>query len=240
MNQVILGMPHLNYNGIDYVWLSKELGNNHWSSLGSMPIFTESKERLYASFFCIELDFLKGQSAFKENAELVIDTELFRLNNQVYRSHHELYIDNKLAGEAKLDSLFVKKTANNKLIKDDPHATIVNVRDIEDLPSIHEHKRLKRQFAFNSADAIQLPFSPELYFNNVQILYFANYINLVGLSEYLTTNQMLGPIRNIKIYFFKNISVTDQVYGSTKIQNSTSTTTLFSNGQAIAHAIITR
>ena len=53
--KLTLGMPHLNYHGLDQVWLSKQLGHRHWELLGDGPAYSKTNERLYASFFCCSI-----------------------------------------------------------------------------------------------------------------------------------------------------------------------------------------
>lgn len=233
-------MPHLNYHGLDQIWLLKTLGNNHWDMLSSIPAFTKDNERLYASFYGCSIDFNKGQDAYKEGETLAVDSNIYKFNNLIYRSNHVVTGPHNVT-TATFDSIFVKKDVNtNGLIKDEP---VHNVRTIESIDSvfIEEHKRVKKEFqTFDFNSLVKLQFNPETLFNSVKILYFANYLQLVSQSEYQKFAEIQAPIKKILIYYFGNIAVTDSVYGITEKNNNIYTTTLIANNKVIAVCTITR
>lgn len=236
-----LGIPQLNYHGLDQVWLAKELGQRHWNLLSSGPALTNNNERLYASFFCVEIDFGDGQNRFCEFDQMDIDSHLFKFNSQIYKSIHT-FSNQQTTGTAVLESIFVKKANNsNRLLKDNPTR---NIRDVvtTDTVSIDNHKKIKQQVKSirNFDDFIELQFNPEVYFNCVKILYCANYLNLVAQSEFLHFPTEKSPIKNIKTYYFGNINFGDQVKALTKQHENTYTTILVSNGNVIAKCVIQR
>jgi probable biosynthetic protein (TIGR04098 family) len=240
MSKIKLGMPHLSYNGIDPVWLFKELGGNHWDLLSESVSFYNESQRLYASFFGVELDFNKGQDHFKENDQLSIKSKIFKFNSQIYRSIHSISVDNNSA-IARLDSIFVKKDiVSGSLIRDEPSQIHKNIDSI-DHTFLEEHKQIKKKLSgFDKDNFNLLPFSPESYFNGVKILYCANYLNLVLLNEYLTFKKIQQPIKKINLYFFKNIAETDQVFGSTTQINNIYETILVANNKPIGFCKIER
>lgn len=238
---VKLGMPHLTYNGLDPVWLAKQLGDNHWNMLSKGPALNSANERLYASFFCWSIDFNQGQHCYCEGDQLDINSQLFKFNNQVYRSVHTLSNGENFS-TGTFDSIFVKKDmANQKLVRDDPS---YNVNDIGKIDTVflEEHKKIKLQLRseteFNSYRNLQ--FNPESMFNAVKILYCANYLNLVFQSEWLHYAEIKQPIKSIKTYYFANIEPGDPVSGLTVIDGTTSTTKLISGNKVLSLCIITR
>jgi probable biosynthetic protein (TIGR04098 family) len=236
-----LGMPHLNYNGLDPVWLAKTLTEIHWCSLKDISSLNELNQRLYASIIAFRADFDKGQDQYKEFAQAEINSKVYKFSNQIYRSTFEISCETNIA-KATLDSIFVKKDlTSNTLVRDTPvHCN----KEFETVNSINleEHKELKKKYAVieNVNEYKELVFSPEAYFNGVKILYFANYINLVYLSEYLTFNKILDPIKKIEIFFFKNISPGDKVYGLTKQFDNVYETVLISDSKIMSYCRFTR
>lgn len=238
--EIKLGMPHLTYNGIDAVWLAKTLGNAHWSLLKTVKSFNQDNQRLYASFFAFEIDFNRGQDQFYENDELQLESNIFKFNNQIYRSMHTATVERNLA-TATFDSIFVKKDINSgALVKDEP---IGAIKDIDKINTVFldEHKRIKKQLFDKKITGLnELVFSPEAYFNGVKILYCANYLNLVLLNEWITYQEIQAPIKKIKIFFFKNINVGDRVFGVTEQRGNCYETILMANDHPLAFCEIIR
>ena len=242
MTKLKLGMPHLNYHGLDQVWLSKHLGNQHWEMLSKGPAKTKDNERLYASFFCASINFNQGQHLYQEGDDVEFDSKIFKFNGKIYRSMHTISNNNNTT-TAIFDSIFVKKDLNSHaLIKDEPDAG--NINDIAkiDRVFIDEHKKLKKELRESNIteELVELPFNPETYFNAVKILYFANYLNLVAQCEYQCIPELKQPIKDLTIYYFSNISAGDRVYGITTVDGATYTTKLYANNKAIAVCTINR
>lgn len=236
-----IGMPHLNYNGIDPVWLSKTITENHWSFLKPISLINENNQRLYASVFALEIDFGEGQDFFKEFDDAEIRSRIYKFNNQIYRSTHSITCTGNTAN-AIVDTIFVKKDlASGTLVRDTPIEAHVEFEKISSVFS-SEHKEIKKQLSNteNLNQYKELSFSREAYFNGVKILYFANYINLVYLSEYLTFNQILSPMKKLKMFFFSNIDINDKVYGLSSRKDNTYETILKSDQGVMAYCHITR
>ena len=83
-------MPHLNYNGIDPIWLSKTLAEIHWDFLKPISSINEKNQRLYASIFYFNVNFGQGQNLFKEFANTTIDSQIYKCNNQIYKSERTI------------------------------------------------------------------------------------------------------------------------------------------------------
>ena len=235
--KIKVGMPHLNYNGLDPVWLLKTSGDGHWSMLKNIKSFNENNQRLYASFFACEIDYNKGQDNFVENEEISLESKIFKFNNQIYRSVHSV-IGNQNVATLTMDSIFVKKDmTSGALVKDEPVNSDNNIQTVNTV-FLEEHKKMKKELAtLNIEKFNKLAFSPEMYFNGVKILYFANYINLSLLNEYVTFGKILNPIKKVKVFFFKNISEDDVVYGYTKNINNEYHTILMCNNKPISLCI---
>lgn len=239
--QVKIGMPHLTYNGLDAVWLLKTLGDNHWNMLSDIKSTNTDNQRLYASFFACEVDFNKGQDSFLENADLNINSKIFKFDSQIYRSTHAIDVDNNSATGI-LDSIFVRKDASGTLVKDDPDQdNQVLSMDTVNTVFLDEHKRIKKKLIELKYEKFNhLVFSPEAWFNGVKILYCANYLNLVLLNEYQTFNRIQSPIKKIKILYFKNMAVTDQLYGLTTPSELGNETIIMTNGKPMCYCLISR
>lgn len=236
-----LGMPHLNYNGLDPVWLAKTLTEIHWTNLKDISSVNDQNQRLYASIIAFRVDFDKGQDQYKEFAKIEIDDDIYKFNNQIYRSVFDIFSGTNSA-IAMLDSIFVKKDlTSNTLVRDTPIRSNKHFETVDTI-NLEEHKELKKKYSVitNKEDYKELPFSPEAYFNGVKILYFANYINLVYLSEYLTFNKILDPLKKIEIFFFKNIQPGDKVYGHTQQKGNEYETVLISDDKIMSYCKFTR
>lgn len=236
-----IGMPHLNYNGLDPVWLSKTLAENHWAFLKNVSSINDQNQRLYASVFALEIDFGEGQDSFKEFDDAEIMSKIYKFNNQIYRSKHAVCCTGNTAN-AVIDTIFVKKDLNsNILIRDNPIGSSANYDETTEI-FIGEHKQIKKQLQeFEKiSDFKELPFNPESYFNGVKILYFANYINLVYLSEYLVFQNILNPIKKVKIFFYGNINPGDKMYGYTRKKDNNYETILKSDNGIKSYCLIIR
>jgi probable biosynthetic protein (TIGR04098 family) len=239
--KIKLGMPHLTYNGLDPVWLSKTLGDNHWNLLRDITPFNLENQRLYASFFAFEINFNHGQHAFFENDILDVHSKIFKFNSSIYRSVHTFGVEDNSAA-ATFDSVFVKKDMlSGALIKDEPAVSNTKSIDTVDETFLEEHSRLKKCLSqMDVSDLKELNFTPESYFNGVKILYCANYIQLALLSEFMTYKKIPQPIKKIKGYWFKNIEWNSQVFGNTTCVNGHYETILVCKDKPIAFFTITR
>jgi hypothetical protein len=230
-----VGMPHLVYHGLDPVWLLKYIGHKHWKLIEHVRPVNKDNQRLYASFFAAKIDFLNGQQSITEKSTLEIDSEVFKFNNLIYRTLHTV---NDIS--ITLDSIFVRKDEIAGLIKDEPAYSNIDIPYTKDT-LLEEHSELKRSLLNLDTSAMnELTFNPAAFFNGVKILYCANYLNLALLSEWITYQSLLDPIKQIEIFWFKNISVGDKVYGITSNNKNVFETVLVSNHRAIGFCRIYR
>jgi probable biosynthetic protein (TIGR04098 family) len=217
--KIKLGMPHLNYNGLDETWLFKYLGNIHWDLLRSEVDMYSEDERFYASFFHIQLKFKSSQEAFKENDVLTIKSKLFRYDARVYRSEHTFGGSTMV-----MDTIFVKKNQTG-LVKYIPKHVNPKYGTVEDIGLAEYQQQKKRIFADTSCvNGNRLIFPPANVFNGVKILYCANYLFLVSLSEYVQHQKLFNPIKAIDINYYGNMDVADSLYGRTKLSEDEQST----------------
>ena len=238
VTKIKLGMPQLSYNGLDEIWLFKYCGNKHWGMLEKFVDMNENNDRFYASFFNVSLQFKTDQSAFNENDILTIRSELFEFNTKIYRSVH------KFAGcVLTMDTIFVKKTNIGLLEKHTPSTITTKCKPIKDI-GIHAFRqtRLVTKFINDPQPGNLLVFPPSTFFNNVKILYFANYLLLVSISEYMQHRSLLLPIQSIIIHYYGNTDITSLLYGRTKLHddNKSTTTYLTVNNETISYCEIKR
>lgn len=237
-NKIKLGMPNLTYYGLDESWLFKFCGNIHWNLLHEIIDVWGDGERFYASFFHVQLQFSNGQDFFKENDVIDFDSELYRYNDKIYRSIHKFN-----NGTLIMDTIFVRKQDQGNLVKYETKQIDLKCKRIDDV-GIIEHQSKKKQLL--SQPIIDcgnlLLFPPSSLFNGVKILYCANYLFLVSLSEFVQQNKMLGAIKEINIRYYGNMSVQDKLYGKTiLLEDNKSTETILSvNHIPIAYCEITR
>jgi len=220
----ILGMPQLNYNGLDEIWLLKTLGDIHWNKLGKVTDMFTAEDRYYASFFNVNIKF--EQESYEEGNKFDIESKLEKWNKKIYRSTHKFG-----KGTATLDSIFVKKHKGG-LAKHDSNST--NYCDTIKNININQHlfwkkycKNYHKHDSHNIPHKMVLPFNPILMFNGVKILYFANYVFLAQMAEWESDNTIRTPIREIQADMFGNIDVNDKVYASTWVTDKANTTYLF-------------
>lgn len=233
-------MPHLVYNGIDPVWLLKALGDTHWSLLRNVTSSHRGDKRLYASFFATEINLGSGQDFFKENSVVNVNSNLYRFNNGIYRSIHDIE-STETAGSVILDSIFVRKDYDKGvLVKDEPDDQKIPCPNIEKT-FLEDHSKLKRKFVKERPTQLnELMFSPASFFNGVKILYCANYLHLALLNEWIEYQDVLKPIKKINIFWFSNIQAGDKVFGNTIKNGNEYITTLIANDKVISYIKILR
>lgn len=231
-------MPNLNFNGLDETWLLKFCGSVHWDLLHKEVDVYSEEERFYASFFHIQVYFETDQSQYKENDELKIKSELFKYNDKIYRSIHKFGKSSVI-----MDTIFVKKATEGSLTKYKPKHTETLCQEITDI-GIGEHQDKKRRVLTEGVTfgvGNKLLFPPSNLFNGVKILYCANYLFLVSLSEFVQHKKMFSPIKSINISYYGNMMTTDNLYGKTVLLDNDSTETILTvRNSPIAHCEIRR
>lgn len=237
-NEVKLGMPNLTYYGLDESWLFKFCGSIHWDLLHEIIDVWGEGERFYASFFHVQLKFDNGQDFFKENDVIYFDSELHRYNDKIYRSIH-----NFNGGILTMDTIFVRKQEHGNLVKYEPKQVDSNCKQLNDVGLVEHQSKKKQLLSQPLVDCGNLLlFPPNSLFNGVKILYCANYLFLVSLSEFVQCDKILGSIKEINISYYGNMSISDKLYGKTVLlaDEKSSETILSVNNSPIAHCEIKR
>lgn len=235
---ITLGMPELNYNGLDEVWVLKHCGNIHWDLLKKKVDMYSICGRFYASFFHVSLRFETDQSAFTEQQVISIESELTRYSTKIYRSVH------KFNGCVLImDTMFVKKDDTGALTKYTPIAEIAGCKRVSDIGLKQYHS--KKLIAMSSSEKHQgnlLVYPPSTVFNGVKLLYFANYLYLSLLSEFVQHKMPSTPIKMLDIYYYGNMSYTDSLYGRSVLHDDdiSATTYLSINNIPISQCEIYR
>ncbi|HLA35175.1 MAG TPA: hypothetical protein VJ001_09970 [Rhodocyclaceae bacterium] len=236
-----LGIPHLNYNGLDCVWFFKELAHKHWMLLGEAKNMRENAQRLYASIYAAEVEFAGDQSQVEEDDVIEISHRLYRIANHVFRSVHILSKAGETFATFTLDSIFLKKSADKKLVRAENIERLEVGEPLHDIDVLDQHKQVKRALRGQAFDnLLHLPFSPAEYFNCIKVLYFANYLHLVSLCEFLSFDCVMPPIKRLTIYYFGNMQITDKMYGRSLQHGEHTTTTLVVNDLPVCLAKIAR
>lgn len=224
---ITLGMPHLNNQGLDEIWLLKHLGELHWKMLDKVIEVTNPRT-FYASFFNVSINFDNDQSYYREFDKLKIESKLLKFNNKIFRSVHTF--EN---GIVTMDSIFVVKNKDGDLEKHLPVFKDVEVESIE--IDLDDFQKAKKNFEVRKTNQIVLPFKN--LFNDAKILYFANFLFLVHQSEILE-NQVedTRPIRKLKIKYFGNMKIGDFI----EANSTDGVTKIFANKKQICHCEIER
>lgn len=246
-----LGMPHLGRSNLSESALFKAIGNDRWQHIESLGqtrsalIRDEAGERLYATFFFLELNFSPGMplSAFGENDSISFDTNL---------SHYsKVYLDGRytLAGcpdhWIRASNVFIyQERGPSKLSL----AVPVNV-DFSGIPELAEQpdslslcRQAKARGRFGDAEpeGIELyPGEKEFVYqidadrdlNGAGLVYFANFISFLDLAERTILSEVDDPVpRSLldarttyhrRIGYFGNAQSTDRlhVFVKTRLHN---------------------
>ncbi|MCM2474491.1 DNA gyrase [Rhizobium sp. CG5] len=185
--QILLGMPHLTPFGLSRTWLLKELGHRHWLllagrlGLDDADFRTPDGNEAYAAFSALKID--ARLSRGRPNAVLTIRSNLYRVSDTRTESLHALQIDGHDIGTVVLQSVFVARTGqDNRSIRrslvrhfrtEGPVAESLLTEDIAALRLCNEPDGLpEREMSFQPC-----PFEE---FNGAGLLYFAEYVGLMG------------------------------------------------------------
>lgn len=232
-NTLRLGMPHLNSQGLDEVWLLKFLGDIHWKIL-DQKLGLSGERQFYASFFDIKIEFEHDQSSFKEFQTFQVDSSLTQLNSKIYKSYHKFH-----GCTASLTSIFITVDQQGKVQKYQTPAHGTDHRDLRDL--IDEFRTKKKNTKYIDTECKDIVFPVKMLFNNANILYFANYLFLIGQSEMIFNVQADRPVKSLKISYFKNMLQSDSVRSYSELSGVYRTKTcLFVNSEPMCHCEIVR
>lgn len=111
---ILLGMPHLNGNGLSETWLMKELGHRHWLMLArhlgidNADFRTADGEEAYAAICATSLADARF-NVVQANNILTIHSRLSAVSKTQTSTRHELSVHGKSVGKVELISTFVHR-----------------------------------------------------------------------------------------------------------------------------------
>lgn len=199
--QYLLGMPQLNFNGLDEIWLMKELGNTHWELLGEVTDMYSTNIRPVFVDVLFEFD----QGSYNERDEITIDSSLFKIDHSTYVSFHNF-------GEANVK--LISKFPGSEL---DVPNQIKPIAVIDDsLYEYREQRRLLKTEIFDDSFSLVKPeLNPINVFNRRGALYCAEYIRISNMCNWLVNKGKLdSPIKKIRMMYFANMNPYDVIYGA--------------------------
>src|SRR6185437_3611225 len=123
-----LGMPQMAMNGLSVGWLFKEIGDIHWDILTkaigvqSRDIADQAGERLYATFTRINYRSTAPLSAFRENDQIEINSNMTRFGAGIFFSNTNFQISSgNIACEVMSSFSKIGKSGDNtSLLKGQP------------------------------------------------------------------------------------------------------------------------
>ncbi|NKL96048.1 Pnap_2097 family protein [Rhizobium leguminosarum] len=224
---ILLGMPHLNGNGLSETWLMKELGHRHWLMLAchlrldNADFRTSDGEEAYAAICATSLTDA-GFDVVQANDILTIHSRLSAVSRTRTSTRHELSVHGRSVGAIELISTFVHRT-----IKDNNHS-IARVT----LPEPQGERFQPSRLAEKAADirngrsathfgfpvlankvlrAFQFDPSASQEFNGAGLFYFAEYQALAdrALENWFPRK---GPVVRKDVFFLGNIERNESVF----------------------------
>ncbi|MGZ2383693.1 putative biosynthetic protein (TIGR04099 family) [Rhizobium brockwellii] len=224
---ILLGMPHLNGNGLSETWLMKELGHRHWLMLArhlgldNADFRTADGEEAYAAICATSLT----DACFdvvQANDILTIHSRLCAVSRTRTSTRHELSAHGRSVGAVELISTFVHRT-----IKDTNHS-IARVTLPEPQGERFQPSRLAEKAADirNGRSATHFGFpvpatkalrtfrfdpSASQEFNGAGLFYFAEYQALADRA-FESWFPRKGPVVRKDVFFLGNIEQNESVF----------------------------
>jgi len=224
---VLLGMPHLNGNGLSETWLMKELGHRHWLMLArhlgldNADFRTADGEEAYAAICATSLTD-PHFAIVQANDILTIHSKLSAVSRTRTSTRHELSLHGRSVGAVELISTFVHRT-----IKDNNHS-IARVtlperqgRRFQPSPLAQNavdirNGRLGTHFGFSvlahrALRTFKFDPSASQEFNGAGLFYFAEYQALAdrALENWFPCK---GPVVRKDVFFLGNIERNESVF----------------------------
>jgi probable biosynthetic protein (TIGR04099 family) len=221
-HRITLGLPELCPNGMSENWVLRNCGAIHWArladALGVPPeqVFDKCGERLYASFFRVNVE--GPLTEFAEGEQVELDCELKRISPLRYKSEH--IIRNASRSNflrISMCSTFVKRRALNDnvhLIFSEPvkSAHCVAKSDCAEARLCHETAKQARQS--DPTNIFTYDPSPIIDFNAAGLFYFAQYQAALDSAEWqmhrLPALLNCGTMHRT-ISYFGNLNVGDKL-----------------------------
>jgi probable biosynthetic protein (TIGR04099 family) len=224
---ILLGMPHLNGNGLSETWLMKELGHRHWLMLAchlgldNADFRTADGKEAYAAICATSLT-AACFNVVQPNDILTIHSKQSAVSRTQTSSGHELSVHGRRIGTVELISTFVHRT-----IKDNNHSiarvTLPEPQVQRFQPSLLaqnaadiRNRRLGTHFGFpvlatNALRTIKFDPSTSQEFNGAGLFYF---VEFQALADRAFENWFpsKGPVVRRQVFFLGNIEKNERVF----------------------------
>nr|AOO89872.1 DNA gyrase [Rhizobium leguminosarum bv. trifolii] len=224
---MLLGMPHLNGNGLSETWLMKELGHRHWLMLAchlgidNADFRTADGEEAYAAICATSLTDARFDLVQANNI-LTIHSRLSVVSRTRTSTRHELSVHGRSVGAVELISTFVYRT-----IKDNNHSiarvTLPEPQGQRFQPSLLAQNaadirggRLGMHFGFSvlanrALRTFKFDPSASQELNGAGLFYFAEYQALAdrALENWFPCK---GPVVRKDVFFLGNIERNESVF----------------------------
>lgn len=224
---ILLGMPHLNANGLSETWLMKELGHRHWLMLArhlgldNADFRTADGEEAYAAI-CVTSLTDAHFNVVQANDILTIHSRLSVVSRTLTGTRHELSVHGRSVGTVELISTFVHrriKDSNHSIVRvtvREPQAQRFEINSLAKNAADIRNGRLRTHFGFPvfANEALRtFNFDPSTSqeFNGAGLFYFAEYQALAdrALENWFPCK---GPVVRKDVFFLGNIERNESVF----------------------------
>jgi len=223
---ILLGMPHLNGNGLSETWLMKELGHRHWLMLArrlgmdNADFKTADGEEAYAAICATSLTAARF-NLVRANDILTIHSIMSAVSRTQTLTRHELSVDGRSVGKVELISTFVHRTIKGKnhsiarVTLCEPRAQWFELSPLAKNAADIRNGRLGRHFGFPllADKAVRtFKFHPSISqeFNGAGLFYFAEFQALAdrALENWFPAK---GPVIRKEVFFLGNIEKNESI-----------------------------
>jgi probable biosynthetic protein (TIGR04099 family) len=222
----VLGMPHLNPNGLSENWLWKELGHRHWNLIAkaygraATGFGSAGDQPIYAAFRNISLH--GGDlGGVRENDSLDVRSTFTHLSETRVVSRHFAACRDRLIADVEMTSVFVRRQArgvNRSITRVRIEGTGSAESSIETMPSqpaYRGHETLAHDTCVDEHElgTTDITMCPHLDFNGAGLLYFSSFVAAVDRAEWHFIGKRSGHFltRGRQARFHANIEVGDDI-----------------------------
>jgi probable biosynthetic protein (TIGR04099 family) len=220
---ILVGMPHLNPNGLSETWLMKELGHRHWLMLAihlrmdDADFRTTDGEEAYAAICATSLSEARFDHV-RANDVLTIRSSLAQISRTQVSTCHRLFVRGHSIGTVELISAFVHRTVsgdNHSLARIAMRAETVRQDQKNQLATnaaMFRNGRLSSHFGLatdRSKPLRGLRFEPDASqeFNGAGLFYFAEFQALANraFDRWFPETTLSHKVRHRDVFFSGNI-----------------------------------
>ncbi len=224
---ILLGMPHLNGNGLSETWLMKELGHRHWLMLArhlgidNADFRTAEGEEAYAAICATSLAAARFDTVCA-NDILTIHSRLSAVSRTQTSTRHELSVYGRSVGTVELISTFVHRRikGNNHSIARvalrEAQAQRFEFSPLAQNAADIRNGRLGTHFGFpvlanKALQTFKFDPSTSQEFNGAGLFYFADFQAVAdrALENWFPSS---GPVIRREVFFLGNIEKHESVF----------------------------